>query len=465
MEAARGFGCARSFSLLGSMRRDEGRSLRQPDGLPATELWPEPEEGERMAADKQAGAQAPGTQTAGRSWEPLGETHPLDPGRHQPLALRPDGGPVVLVGTRKGGFALQADRERRSWRLSGPVFLGHIVHHIVADPRDRRTILLAARTGHLGPTVFRSTDLGESWREASGPPAFPKAPEGEQGLVVDQVFWLSPGHASEPGVWYAGTSPEALFRSEDGGDSWRPVPGWNDHPMWSKWTEGPEATTPDGSPLHSVLIDPRDANHMYLATSGGGAFESLDKGSDWRPLNSGVRADFMPDPLPEYGQDVHCLQLHPLAPDVLYQQNHCGIYRLERPGDRWTRIGESMPREIGDVGFPIVLHPRDPNTVWVFPMDGTDVWPRTSPGGCPAVYSTRDAGTSWARQDKGLPTGQAWLTVKRQAMAADACDPVGVYFGTTSGEVWGSRNEGEEWTSLARHLPHVYSVEIADLSG
>jgi photosystem II stability/assembly factor-like uncharacterized protein len=400
---------------------------------------------------------------SGREWEPLGESHPLDPGRHQSWDLRPDAGPALLVGTRKGAFCLSADRERRSWTLSGPAFLGHIVHHVVLDPRDRRSLLLAIRTGHLGPTVFRSTDLGKSWVEASRPPAFPKAPEGQKGRVVDQVFWLTPGHADEPEVWYAGTSPEGLFRSEDGGDTWEPVPGWNDHPRWSEWTGGEENSTPDGSPLHSILIDPRDADHIYIATSSGGVFESVCKGGDWKPLNAGCRADFLPDPYPEFGHDVHSVQLHPQAPDLLYQQNHCGIYRMERHQERWERIGENMPKEVGDIGFPIVLHPRDPQTAWVFPMDGSDVWPRTSPGGKPAVYLTRDAGKTWQRQDRGLPPSQAWLTVKRQAMTADAHQPAGIYFGSTSGEVWASANEGAEWTSIARHLPHIYSLEAAEL--
>lgn len=150
-------------------------------------------------------------------------------------------------------------------------------------------------------------------------------------------------------------------------------------------------------------------------------------------------------------------------PDRLYQQNHCGIYRMDRPEGRWVRIGAKMPKKIGDIGFPIVLHPRDPDTVWVFPMDATSVWPRTSPGGKPATYVTHNAGKSWQRQDKGLPQEQAWFTVKRQAMATDAHEPVGVYFGTTGGEVWASRNEGEAWTCIARHLPEVYSVEVAEL--
>ncbi|HXH09953.1 MAG TPA: glycosyl hydrolase [Alphaproteobacteria bacterium] len=375
----------------------------------------------------------------------------------------PTTGPVTLsIATRKGAWFLTSDPGRRSWTLEGPMFLGHIVHHLVRDPRHHTTVLMAARTGHLGPTVFRSSDGGKTWKEASKPPAFAKAPAGQKGRVVDHVFWLTPGHPSEPDVWYAGTSPQGLFRSEDGGETWQSVAGFNDHPMLLRWTGGEQDGTPDGPKLHSILIDPRDPRHMYLGMSGGGVFESVDQGRDWKPLNAGCRADFLPDPYPEYGQDPHCVLLHPLEPDILYQQNHCGIYRMDRREGTWVRIGENMPKEVGDIGFPLVLHPRDPQTAWVFPMDGTEVWPRVSPGGKPAAYVTRDAGRVWQRLDRGLPSSQAWFTVKRQAMAADAHEPVGVYFGTTSGEVWASASEGGEWSCIARHLPEIYAVEAAE---
>jgi hypothetical protein len=368
----------------------------------------------------------------------------------------------LLVATRKGLFQLQAGPGRRSWRLSGPEFLGHTAHHCVLDPRDRRTLLLAARTGHLGPTVFRSIDLGKTWKEAKRPPAFAKAEGVADKREVDHVFWLTPGHASEPDVWYAGTSPQGIFRSEDGGVTWDGVAGFNDNPMRRKWTGGEQDGTPDGPKMHSLLIDPRDARHLYIGMSSGGVFESRDKGTSWQPLNQGCRADFLPDPYPEYGHDPHCMRLHPLAPDRLYQQNHCGIYRMERPEGRWVRIGEAMPKKVGDIGFPMVLHPRDPDTLWVFPMDGGTVWPRVSPDGKPAAYVSRNAGKSWQRLDRGLPRGQAWWTVKRQAMCADSGKPVGLYFGTTSGEVWASVDEGKRFSCVARHLPEVYAVEAAE---
>ena len=396
-------------------------------------------------------------QLGGRVWEPVPEGDPF--ATTEALDLASGAKPVLMVGTKKGAFFFTTDTSRQRWQLHGPAFLGHIVHHIVADPRDRRTILMAIRTGHLGPTVFRSTDFGGSWQEARRPPAFQKAIPGELERSVDQVFYLKPGHPIEPGVWYAGTSPEGLFRSEDNGDTWAPVAGWNDHAMWSTWCPTEQAATPDGSPMHSILIDPRDKNHMYACTSSGGVFESTDQGADWAPLNRGSVADFLPDPNPEWGQDPHCVEMHPLDPDVLYQQNHCGIYRMYRPDGQWQRVGDNMPDEIGDIGFAIALHPRDSNVAWVFPMDGTDVWPRTSPRGVPAVYGTRDGGQSWNRLAAGLPGSNAWFTVYRQAMAVDGEDPLGVYFGTTNGELWGSPNEGDTWSCIAAHLPHIYSVE------
>jgi hypothetical protein len=377
------------------------------------------------------------------------------PGKRSPRVL-------ILVATRKGAWLYHGDAARRRWRVDGPHFLGHIINHLVLDPRDGRTLLAAAKTGHLGPTVFRSTDLGRTWKEASQPPAFPKAPAGEKGRVVDHTFWLTPGHASEPGVWYAGTSPQGLFRSDDGGVGWGPVSGLNDHPGYRVWMGGPQDGTPDGPKMHSIMVDPRDRAHLYVGMSSGGVHESLDRGETWTPIVKGLEVVEGLDPATLSFHDPHCVRLCPTNPDRLYQQNHCGTYRLDRPSMEWARIGKNMPRRVGDIGFPLVVHPRDQETVWVFPMDGTTVWPRTSPGGKAAAYVTRNGGKTWQRLDAGLPRAQAWWTVKRQAMAADARDPVGLYFGTTSGELWMSRNEGDRWTCIARHLPEIYAVEAAE---
>lgn len=368
---------------------------------------------------------------------------------------------VLLVATRKGAWIYRSDRQRKRWHADGPHFLGHIVNHLVLDSRDGKTLLAAAKTGHLGPTIFRSTNGGRSWREASRPPAFAKAGAGEDGRSVDHTFWLAPGHPSQPGVWYAGTSPQGLFRSEDGGDQWTPFSSLNDDSQYRKWIGDVQDGTPDGPKLHSITIDPRDADHLYLGMSGGGVHESTDGGQTFQPLGQGLEVveGFDPDNLAFH--DPHCLRICPSNPDRLYQQNHCGVYRIDRPSDTWVRVGKSLPKRVGDIGFPMTVHPRDHNVAWVFPMDATSVWPRTSPGGKPAVYGTRNGGKRWQRLDQGLPEQQAWWTVKRQAMCNDTTDPVGLYFGTTSGELWASRDEGASWSCIARHLPEIYAVEAA----
>ncbi len=395
--------------------------------------------------------------------KPLARDSSKQPASAPRHASHPGTGRVLLlIGTRKGAFLLWSDRFRRSWKQSEPILLGHMVHHMMLDPRDRRTLLMAARTGHLGPTVFRSTDFGKTWKEAKKPPAFIKVPEGQSGRVVDHVFWLTPGHATEPNTWYAGTSPQGLFRSDDGGITWEPFSYINDDPQYREWMGTVQDGTPDGPKLHSIILDPRDPTHLYLAMSGGGVHESVDGGKTFTTLMQGLAVVEGFDPTNPTFHDPHCVRLCPGNPDRLFQQNHCGIYRIDRPSNQWLRIGKNMPKTIGDIGFPMVVHPRDPDTAWVFPMDGSTVWPRVSPGGKPAAYITKNAGKSWTRQDKGFPRSNAWWTVKRQAMTADAHEPVGLYLGTTSGEVWASRTGGASWTCVARHLPEIYSVEATD---
>jgi hypothetical protein len=378
-------------------------------------------------------------------------------------AQRPPRRTLVLVATRKGAWLLHGDATRKTWRVDGPHFLGHIVNHLVLDPRDGRTLLAATKTGHLGPTIFRSTDRGRSWKEASKPPAFTKAANGEKGRVVDHTFWLTPCHANEPNAWYAGTSPQGLFRSDDGGDTWRPYSYINEDAQYRAWMGSVQDGTPDGPKMHSIIVDPRDPKHLYFGMSGGGVHESTDGGRTFTTLVNGMEVVEGFDAANIAFHDPHCVRLCPSNPDRLYQQNHCGIYRLDRPSNHWTRIGNNMPKPVGDIGFPMVVHPRDADTAWVFPMDGTSVWPRTSPQGKPSVYVTRNGGTRWQRLDAGLPRSQAWWTVKRQAMTADVQDPVGLYFGTTSGEVWMSRDEGKRWACIARHLPEIYAVEAAEV--
>jgi len=238
---------------------------------------------------------------------------------------------LLAVSTRKGLWFYRSD-DRRTWKVDGPHHFGAIVNHTMLDPRDGRTILAATSTGHLGPAIMRTLDFGRTWTQVTAGPAFPKGEP--RGRAVNHVFWLTPGHASQPGVWYCGTSPQGIFKSEDHGDTWAPVSGFNDHPQQAEWVRGDQDQTPDGGKTHSILVDPRDPDRLYVGLSGGGFFTSDDGGADWKPLNSGVKIDFAP-PLPDgeeyaHGHDPHCVQLHPLRPDRLWRQDHCGVYRLDR---------------------------------------------------------------------------------------------------------------------------------------
>lgn len=394
----------------------------------------------------------------------------------QPVA--PSGANTWIIGTRKGAWALRSDG---NGNLGDPWFFGAQVHHVVQDPRGAGTILAAARTGHLGPTVFRSRDSGRTWKEAERPPRFRAKEEYEestlaaddgrrQGLVLDHVFFLAPGHASQSGVWFAGSSPIGLFKSEDDGVTWDAVAGFNDHPLLARWCYNFAPGTPDGPKCHSAQVDPVNPKRMLIGLSGGGLFLSEDLGKDWQPVNAGVAMDFAPlkedGTEYEYGHDPHDAVIHPANPKRWYHQNHCGVYRLDwqdgANAQRWKRIGNNMPKDVGDIGFSMTCHPKDDRTIWVIPMDGGTVWPRTSVNGMPAVFRSRDAGESWQRLDRGLPS-RGWHTVLRQAMAHDGNASLRLAFGTTSGEVWGSNDEGDSWHTGISGLPKIMSVTAARL--
>lgn len=396
----------------------------------------------------------------------------------QPVA--PKDANAWIVATRKGAWALR--RTATGWTADEPWFFGCQIHHVIQDPRGAGTMLASVKTGHLGPTIHRSTDGGRTWAECAKPPRF-KTPEEyagsplpaddprRKGRTVDHVFCLAPAHASQPGRWYAGTSGIGLFRSDDDGVTWSAVDGFLDHADLAKWSYGLSEMTPDGAKCHSVQVHPDEPRTLLLGLSGGGVFVSRDEGATWGPVNLGVAMDFAPPKDDgteyEYGHDPHDVVIHPAAPDRWYQQNHCGLYRLDRqagaPSQRWQRIGERMPKDVGDIGFPVTCHPRDPDMIWTVPMDGGTVWPRTSVGGRPAVFRSKDGGATFERQDAGLPA-RAWWTVYRQAMAHDGRDPLSLAFGTTCGKVWHSADLGARWTCIADDLPKIHGVTAVRLA-
>jgi hypothetical protein len=254
---------------------------------------------------------------------------------------------TLLIATRKGLWTLVSDTARRGWKLAGPTFLGHIVHH--GRRRSARRQDDAGRRAHRPPRPDRFP-LDRSRQDVEGGDEAARVPRRQRPRRRPHVL-ASPAHASEPHAWYAGTSPQGLFRSDDDGATWRGVDGFNEHRDRKAWCGGDQDGTPDGPKLHSILVDPRDPKHLYIAMSSGGVFESVDGGGDWKPLNHGVRADFLPQPTPEFGHDPHCVRLAAGQPDRLYQQNHCGLYRLDRPQTTWQDIGVGMPKATGAIGF------------------------------------------------------------------------------------------------------------------
>jgi photosystem II stability/assembly factor-like uncharacterized protein len=355
---------------------------------------------------------------------------------------------LLLVGTRKGLFLLRGDDARRDWELEGPLLTGWSVFHAMQDPRDG-DLYVAGNNFVYGGTVQRSTDLGKTWERSEGL----GLPE-EMGLKLEEVWHVEPGHKSEPDTLWLGATPGALFRSDDKGETWAPVLGLVQHETREQWQPGA-----GGMCCHSIQIHPDEPKQMYAAISAAGTFRTDDGGETWIPRNKDVAADFMPDPFPEVGQCVHKLLLHPGRPDRLWQQNHCGVYRSNDRGDNWERLeGNGLP---SGFGFPLALHPREPDVAYVIPEEGAEN--RVTPDGRLGVYRTDDGGASWELLRNGLPQ-QAWAAVMREGFASDTLDPVGIYFGTQSGSVFVSASEGDEWTEVARQLPPILSVEVGEWS-
>jgi photosystem II stability/assembly factor-like uncharacterized protein len=351
---------------------------------------------------------------------------------------------ALLVGTRKGAFVLESDEARETWSTRGPLCEGMPIHDIVHDAVSGRTYA-AGGSPWYGATVFSSDDLLQTWTQSSSGLAYDAGQD-----PVATVWSLAPAN----GALYAGVEPAGLFRSDDRGATWQHVTGLTSHPTRPQWQPGN-----GGLILHTIVPHPTDEQRMWVGISAVGVFETTDGGTTWSTRNKGVRADFVPGPPPEFGQCVHKFAMAAGEPEHLYQQNHCGVYRSTDGGTTWEEITGTLP---SDFGFVVGAHPRDPSTAWVIPLTAADKG-RTMPDGSAAVYRTRDGGDSWEKLTAGLPHGHAHLGVLREAMAVDRLDPAGVYFGTSTGSVFASSDEGASWSRIVEDLPAVWSVEAAVL--
>ena len=350
----------------------------------------------------------------------------------------------VWVGTRKGAFVFRSTN-RKSWDIDGPFFRGWEVNHVAADPRDPKRIYAAVNSAWFGPHIHSSANGGKTWKPSDEGFAIKSLPE----TKLARAWHIEPGHADRPGVVWAGADPGVLFRSEDWGKGWQEVTSLNTHSTRAQWTPGG-----GGMMVHSIQCLSKDS--IVVGISAAGAFRSGDGGETWAPHNGGVRADFLPKKFPEVGQCVHHLLAHPRNPKQLYQQNHCGVYRARADAAKWTDISRGLPTRFG---FCMAVPAAEDETLFTVPIEGSNF--RCNLKGRLQVGRSRDGGKSWTLLGKGLPQKNAYLLVLREAMASDAQSPAGVYFGTTGGQVFYTRDAGDSWHALAEHLPPVYSVSVA----
>ena len=352
---------------------------------------------------------------------------------------------MVLVGTRKGCFVLESDADRRSWTTRGPYCEGWPVYHAVHDPLSGSIYAAAASEWH-GAGVWRSGDLGETWELSSEGLSYGEGSE----LRLSKVSGLTAAH----GRLLAGGEGCGVFESRDGAKTWSLLSTLDGQPGREDWND-PAKQPPGHLGLPAMLPHPEEADRFWAVIQGYGIFETTDNGESWTPRNRGLRADW-PLEDPEVGYCVHKLVMSPLDTDRLYQQNHVGMHRSDDAGQSWVEITDGLPTEFG---FAAAAHPHDRDSFYVIPLDPGHG--RTMPEGKAAVWRTQDAGSSWRRLDRGLPQVDAHLGVLREGMAVDSYDVPGLYFGTSTGQVFASADEGESWNEIASYLPAIASVEVA----
>ncbi len=365
----------------------------------------------------------------------------------------------VLVGTRKGAFILTSDGKRAQWEVSGPHFAGWEIYHVKGSPADPNRLYASQTSGWFGQQIQRSDDGGRTWEAVGNEFAY----EGEPGTHLwydgtprpwkfTRVWRFEPSPA-DPDTVYAGVEDAALFRTTDGGKNWKELPGLRGHGTGSSWQPGA-----GGMCLHTILPDPGNSERMFVAISAAGVFRTDDGGQTWRPMNRGLRSEFMPDPTAEVGHCVHRIALHRSRPQVLFMQKHWDVMRSDDAGESWQEVSGDLPT---DFGFAIEVHAHEPETVYVVPIksDGEHF----PPDGRLRVFRSRSGGNEWEPLTKGLPQHDCYVNVLRGAMAVDSLDSCGLYFGTTGGQVYASADSGDSWSPIVRDLPAVLSVEVQTL--
>lgn len=349
---------------------------------------------------------------------------------------------VVMVGTKKGAFLVESDADRKQWEVRGPFCESWPIYHVNWDPATR-SIYAGSGNPWYGAAVWRTRDLGETWAHSSQGITY-----GDEGPKMEKIWNIAPAH----GALYIGVEPAGLFRSDDGGETFTHVEGLRQHPTCAEWQPGN-----GGLCLHTIVPHPTDPQQMWVAASAVGAFYSADGGKTWETRNKGLQSNYLPpETEPEVGWCVHKMVMAPGNPSLLYQQNHYGVYRSEDGGQNWTWLSDGLPSTFG---FPIGMHPRDPKTIYVVPLKADSE--RYTLNGAAAVWRSRDGGDTWERLSNGLPQTGAYLTILRDGMAVDNLDAAGIYFGTTTGQLFVSPDEGESWHLAAEFLPPIHSVEVA----